>query len=270
MISADLNGKEIFLNEIQKQTDTRSYKLIEKAVQILQHNAVRDENAPWGNRRCILPSRDRFPGIWNWDTAFHCIGMSRIDPEFAMEHMEAFCSFQLEDGMFPDVVFYEGKIVDTFSKPPVMAWTCEIVYRRSQDKSFLERMYPKLERNVQFWEKKRKNGVLFHYDAAEVNGKKDPASVRCESGWDNSVRWDMDKPEQLWAIDLNCFLIMTYRSMDFIAKELGNTATDWLEKEKELAKNVEIELWDEELGCYVDRNYCTNELSNVLTPASFI
>lgn len=124
-----------------------------------------------------------------------------------------------------------------------MAWACEIVYRKSYDKSFLERMYPKLEKNIQFWEKKRKNGVLFHYDAAEVNRKKDTASVRCESGWDNSVRWDMDKPEQLWTIDLNCFMIMTYRSMDFIAKELG---------------------------CYVDRNYCTNELSKVLTPASFM
>lgn len=270
MKSTEIKGKEAFLQNVKAQVSERQFKLIEKAVQVLQHNVVWDESLPWGKKRCVVPCIEFFKGIWNWDTAFHCLGISRMDPEFAMEHMETFCSYQLEDGLFPDVIFFIGKVVDTFGKPPVMAWACEVVYRRSKDLEFLKRMYVRLEKNVEFWEKKRTYKGLLHYDAATVNPAEKAIEVRYESGWDNSVRWDAEEPEVFWAIDLNCFMIMTYRSMDYISKELGLADAKWCKKAEELSALVEKELWNESLGCYVDRNYQTNELSDVLTPASFM
>ena len=265
----EINNTEQFLNKYKDNVSPKEYRLLKKSVNILSHNVSHTENVPWGNKRCILPSAERFQGIWNWDTAFHALGVSRIDPEFAMEHMEAFCEFQLADGMFPDVVFCSGETVDTFTKPPVMAWACEEVYKRSKDKEFLKRMYERLAKNAVFWESKRMSGEMFHYDALPENGIKNMHHVGCESGWDNSVRWD-NAPDKLWAVDLNCFMIMTYRSLDFMAKELNIENTDYLEKADKLAKAVEETLWNEELNCYTDRNYETNALSSVLSPASFM
>lgn len=270
MKSIEIKGKEEFLQNVKQQVSGRDFKLIEKAVWVLQDNVVWDETLPWGKKRCVVPCMSGFPGIWNWDTAFHCLGLSRMDPEFAMEHMETFCSYQKEDGLFPDVIFFDGRVVDTFGKPPVMAWACEVVYKRSKDLEFLKRMYVRLLKNVEFWENKRNYKGLFHYDAAVVDGVKKSLEVRYESGWDNSVRWDIEEPEVFWAIDLNCFMIMTYRSMSFIAKELGILNTDWKKKAENLTKLVEEKLWSETQECYVDRNYQTDELSDVLTLASFM
>lgn len=105
MESINIKGKENFLQKVKQQVSGRDYELIEKAVRVLQDNVVWDETLPWGKKRCVVPCMQGFPGIWNWDTAFHCLGLSRMDPEFAMEHMETFCSYQKEDGLFPDVIF---------------------------------------------------------------------------------------------------------------------------------------------------------------------
>lgn len=264
-----IKNVEKFLDEVKKDVTPRDYGLIKKAAGILQRNVSRADDVPWGKKRCLLPSAEQFQGIWNWDTAFHCIGISRLDADFAMEHMEAFCEFQLEDGMFPDVVFADGKIVDTFTKPPVMAWACEKVYRISGDKEFLSRMYERLMKNAEFWETKRCVKGLFHYDAELDNGKKRNDWIGNESGWDNSVRWDSE-PDKLWAIDLNCYMVMTYRSLGFIASELGENGNVWLRKADRLSNEINDKLWNESVSCYTDRNYETGEFSSVLSPASFM
>lgn len=264
-----IGNVKTFLTGIQEKLTQQDFELVEKAVKVLQHNVSNSTDAPWGDKRCLLPNAEKFQGIWNWDTAFHCVGLSRIDINFAMEHMETFCQFQLENGMFPDVVYANGKIVDTFSKPPVMAWACEIVYKRSGDKEFLSRMYEKLIKNVLFWENKRCFEGLFHYDAELDKGKERKDWIGYETGWDNSVRWDFGI-RKLWAIDLNCYMVMTYRSLEFIANELGDDNSDWNRKAKQLSDKINNKLWNESVNCYTDRNYETGEFSNVLSPASFM
>ena len=263
-----INNTDKFLQEQSKNVSPRDYELIKKAVAVLQRNVSHEEDAPWGNKRCMLPSAERFQGIWNWDTAFHAVGLSRMDVDFAAEHIEAFCEFQFENGMFPDVVFTSGSIVDAFTKPPVMAWACETVYRRGAGKDFLERMYPRLSDNAVFWETERCSGEMFHYDSRPDNGVKRNDWTGNDSGWDNSVRWD-NEPHKLWAIDLNCYMVMTYRSLAFIANELGKDGSAWSEKADTLSDKINSMLWNEKLGCYTDRNFESGEYSNVLSPASF-
>ena len=98
------------------------------------------------------------------------------------------------------------------------------------------------EKNEQWWCKNRYSEGLFYYSATAYKKKEEFEMLAgWESGWDNSVRWDFAKVSQLWAIDLNCYMIMFYRSMRFFAEELELTedVKKWNRKEKDLEKLIE-------------------------------
>ena len=58
--------------------------------------------------------------------------------------------FQKEDGLLPDVIWENGENVDTFSKPPIMAYAAVRVYEACKDIEFLKEAYPKLVINERF------------------------------------------------------------------------------------------------------------------------
>lgn len=145
------------------------------------------------------------------------------------------------------------------------------VYLRCQDKKFIEGMYPKLCKNAEFWRNYRMYDGLFYYDAVNKGEPSYLQNVKYESGWDDSVRWDMPIYE-LWAIDLNCFMVDYYNAMSYIASELGNgnDSEMWKKRAQELADLINERMWDEKQHCYVDVNKFTGEKSSVMTPASFM
>ena len=263
---------EKWLCGVKKQTTDNEYALIKRAVKILEGNEYADSNAPWGERHCLLPDYDSFKGIWNWDTAFHSMGVSRFDTDFAIENIDTYLQFQDDDGMFPDAIFCDGRRSDNFAKPPVMATACEIVYKRSGDTEFLKRSYERLCRNEKFWIKHRCYKEMFFYDAAPIDGVKRIADMRNESGWDNSVRWDRFSINKLWPVDLNCYMVMTYRSLSYMAQEIGDDAMrqHWANKADTLAELIEERLWSDDLQMYADKNFETGEFSDVISPAIFM
>lgn len=261
-----------------KRADEMEDELLERAYSILMKNVYEAEGYPWSPYRCISPARcfehqkGGFMGIWNWDSAFHAVGVSRWDTALARECLLGFMQFQKESGLFPDVIYEDGNKVDTFSKPPVLGWACEIVYKRDKNIDFLKKVYPVLVKNENYWIEKRCDRGLLHYDAED--GKEDPdydLHVKYESGWDNSVRWDQTITD-FWAIDLNCFMVMNYRSLSYMAKELGliEEAEKWKRKGKKLSQRINEKLWDPEKNYYADANRNTGEISSVLSPASFM
>ena len=97
-------------------------------------------------------------------------------------------------------------------------------------------------------------------------------SLAClESGWDNSVRWD-NGCENLWTIDLNCYMHLAYLSLVEIAKMLHKQEEADLYQSKADALKVLINerLWNEELQCYADVDRNTGEKSHIISPASFM
>lgn len=82
-----------------------------------------------------------------------CGRRSRWDTALAKEALLGFMQFQKENGLFPDVMFESGVLVDQFSKPPVLGWACEIVYKRDKDREFLQKVYPMLVKNEAYWVK---------------------------------------------------------------------------------------------------------------------
>lgn len=260
-----------WLIEQKKNVNDMEYDLLNRAVKVLTDNTAEGTDYPWSPCRCILPAKDRFDGIWNWDSAFHAMATSRWDAELAMDCILAFVRFQEDNGMFPDVIFSDGIIVNQFSKPPVLAWAAEIVYRRCGNTEFLKTVYPIFVKNEQFWRNNRCYEGMFFYDAQDKEHEEYDKHVRFETGWDNSPRWD--EPAQMqWAIDLNCYMVMFYRSMKYFAEELGLREDEqkWTVCEKKLAELIEEKLWDNENKYYSDVNKHTGKSTGVLTPACFM
>ena len=155
-------------------------------------------------------------------------------------------------------------VVDAFGKPPLLVWACMIMDRRNPDKDYLKRVYPKFAANAAFWQRERggdKDG-LFHYGGKVPN---------FEAGWDDSVRWDHGCGN-LWSIDLNCYMVMAYRSLAYMADRLSlpMEKRKWLDKAESLGKRINETLWSEADHAYMDRDRASKKFSGVLTPASFM
>ncbi len=249
----------------------RDAELLRRTEEIFRKNIYDSGEFPWSPYRCICPAKGHFAGIWNWDSAFHAIGMARIDTTLAKESILGFLQFQRQDGLLPDVIFEDGRIENEYSKPPVFALATEVVYKADGDKNFLQDVYPSLKKNVEFWDKLRCDRGLYHYDCDNKQSDRYLTCVKWESGWDNAVRWD-DGITELYAVDLNCFMVLFFRSMNFITETLDLTeeADCWKERAETLETRINRTLWDSEKHYYADADRKTGVVGTVLTPASFM
>ncbi len=248
------------------------FELANRAYDILKENIYApDAGFLWNPYRCLTPGNNKFRGIWNWDSAFHAIGLARWDTALAEESILGFLQFQKADGLLPDVIRENGEIVDAYSKPPVFAWATEILYNRGADTDFLRKVYPKLALNARWWESNRCDRGLFFYDSADKENEKYLLHVQYESGWDNSPRWDAPANEY-WAVDLNCFMVLAYRALKRIALISGKKedADDWGKKEDRLVRLVNEKLWSKKDRWYSDAHRFTETVSSTLSPASFM
>ena len=261
--------KQEWLSAYNQKLGERELELIGAAYDVLKKNTVHDAKAPWGDASVISPWSGPCAGMWNWDSAFHAMTVSRFDTQLAKNCIDCFTRFQLDNGMFPDVVYVDGRIVDNYSKPPVLPWATLAVFEADRDMDFLRVNYDRYVKNEEFWVRDRSDRGMFFYSAQsapEANGYLHP---RYESGWDNSPRWDKTIVD-LWCIDLNCFMVLFYRSMEKMAEYLGESGKCWAEKGKALEALIEATLFDDERRCYADRNRKTGEFNDVLSPASFM
>ena len=261
--------KQEWLSAYNQMLGERELELIGAAYDVLKKNTVHDAKAPWGDASVISQWSGPCAGMWNWDSAFHAMTVSRFDTQLAKNCIDCFTRFQLDNGMFPDVVYVDGRIVDNYSKPPVLPWATLAVFEADRDMDFLRVNYDRYVKNEEFWVRDRSDRGMFFYSAQsapEANGYLHP---RYESGWDNSPRWDKTIVD-LWCIDLNCFMVLFYRSMEKMAEYLGESGKCWAEKGKALEALIEATLFDDERRCYADRNRKTGEFNDVLSPASFM
>jgi putative isomerase len=247
----------------------RDVCLLKRAQQILEANLRL--KAGWQPYRGIEPSPESYKGIWNWDAAFHAMAVSHWDPKLAREQFDILFSRQQPNGALPDVIWENGDIVTTITKPPVMAWAIAVVDHRSPDTQYLGRMYPKLVQLGEFFLNERggaKDG-LFYYAGADEGA---------DSGWDDAIRWDngyryaKDNSHRLWAVDLNCYMVMHYRALAYIAGRLNlsNDRDKWTHAAELLSERINSTLWDEQIGFYVDRDRVTGQPGPALSPAGFM
>ena len=253
-----------------KPVSERDKTILGAAYEVLERNTIHSKNAPWGDVPVVSPWSGPCAGIWNWDSAFHAMTVSRFDTPLAKSCIDAFTAFQLSFGMFPDVIHVDGRICDNYGKPPVLPWATLIVFRRDGDRDFLRRNFDRYVKNASFWEENRCDRGLFYYSAQQHPEAEDYLHPRWESGWDNSPRWDEFPIVDLYAIDLNCYMVLFYRAMAEMAEILGEKRQDWDAKAKALAGRIEATLFDETRNTYADRNRKNGKFLTVLSPASFM
>lgn len=253
-----------------KPVSERDKTILGAAYEVLKKNTIHSKNAPWGDVPVVSPWSGPCAGIWNWDSAFHAMTVSRFDTPLAKSCIDAFTAFQLPFGMFPDVIHVDGRICDNYGKPPVLPWATLIVFRRDGDRDFLRRNFDRYVKNASFWEENRCDRGLFYYSAQQHPEAEDYLHPRWESGWDNSPRWDEFPIVDLFAIDLNCYMVLFYRAMAEMAEILGEKRQDWDAKAKALAGRIEATLFDETRNTYADRNRENGKFLTVLSPASFM
>lgn len=258
-----------FVNTYKGKLSQRDYSLLVRAVNVLESNRLKEYVSVFSNREFITPDKNVFKGVWNWDSAFHGMAVSRYDKQLAFDQIEGFLSYIKDDGMLPDNLLYNGDMGFHSSKPPVFAWAALETAKRTNDNSILKRVYEKLVLNEKFWRTQRFHNGLFHY-GTYMHGT-DEENLKWagwETGWDNSVRWD-NGIFNLYPVDLNCYMLLFYKSMVEIAEILGFDTAEWMLKAKDLERLIESRFWNEEISAYTDR-YFSGEFSFCLTPASFM
>ncbi|BFZ58274.1 hypothetical protein PYCC9005_005336 [Savitreella phatthalungensis] len=101
-----------------------------------------------------MPDKWEYPFFAVWDTAFHCIPLAMIDPEFAKKQLDLITRewYMHPNGCLPA---YEWNFSDV--NPPVHAWATFRVFKMErkmygrEDLDFLERVFQKLLLNFTWW-----------------------------------------------------------------------------------------------------------------------
>ena len=101
-----------------------------------------------------MPDKWEYPWFAAWDTAFHCIPLAMIDPDFAKDQLLLLMRewYMHPNGQIPACEWAFGDV-----NPPVHAWAANRVYQIEQkmygrrDRKFLERVFQKLLLNFTWW-----------------------------------------------------------------------------------------------------------------------
>ncbi|MFO0426123.1 MAG: MGH1-like glycoside hydrolase domain-containing protein [Planctomyces sp.] len=114
-------------------------------------------NGDWPNlfnRDVIsMPDKWEYPWYAAWDLAFHMVPFADVDGSFSRDQLILFLRewYMHPNGQIPA---YEWNLSDV--NPPVHAWACWRVYKKSgppggRDREFLERTFQKLLMNFTWW-----------------------------------------------------------------------------------------------------------------------
>lgn len=101
-----------------------------------------------------LPDKWEYPFFAAWDTAFHCVPLAMIDPEFAKKQLDLLTRewYMHPNGQVPA---YEWNFSDV--NPPVHAWSTYRIFKiekkmyGTEDLDFLEAVFQKLLLNFTWW-----------------------------------------------------------------------------------------------------------------------
>jgi putative isomerase len=112
---------------------------------------------------------------WPWDTWKQAYAMAHFNPEVAKDNIRAMFAYQIkaddavrpwDAGFIPDLLAYNtnperggdgGNWSERNTKPSLAAWAVMEVYKTTNDKAWLEEMYPQLVAYHDWWLRNRDN-----------------------------------------------------------------------------------------------------------------
>ena len=221
-------------------------------------------NADWEHMYCLdvlsVPDKWEYPWFAAWDTAFHCIPLSRLDPEWAKRQLVLPLRewYMHPNGQLPA---YEWDFSDV--NPPVHAHAARLIARIDRERTgrldvdFLEEVFQKLLMNFTWWVNRK-----------DVTGRN--AFQGGFLGMDNIGVFDRSRPEglpdggMLEQADGTAWMGLYCLDMLAIALELAESrpvyesmATKFFEHFIAIAHSINgfcgrIGMWDEDDRFYYD------------------
>ncbi|MGL5438221.1 MAG: MGH1-like glycoside hydrolase domain-containing protein [Metamycoplasmataceae bacterium] len=285
-----------YIDNILKINSNSEYEIvIIKSLQTL----VANWRSPAGviQKNFVIPSitYQDFIGAWSWDTWKIVVGISYFDSNLAQECLEAMFDFQIEAndpvrpkdiGMIPDCIFFNysparGGVGPNWNerntKPPIAAWAAYEIYKVSQDKEFLKRIYPKIVAYNNWWNNNRsvnKDCILQYGATVDIQNKfEDEKTIieaaAWESGMDNAPRfdWDRAKVEKVFhdnvligyvidqiSVDLNAFNYLDFVCLENLSKILNyeNEAKKYSQYAQSLKEFINKYMYNESTKFYYD------------------
>lgn len=176
---------------------------------------VQGENGYAENLRLPWTCKHVLAGGFFWDTAFTSTGGVLINPEAAMESIEAFCINPNHRGALP------ANLTDLYvggeGQYPILTWGAWNIYCTTKNKAWLSRIESSLRRHVEYWftYHSRPNGICYIYNSA-LGSDDDARFDYCMKGKYNQPVHGIDSP------DINALLVVELRALANMQEVLGN------------------------------------------------
>ena len=187
----------------------------------------------------IMPDKWEFPWLASWDTAFHAVTAALIDPDLGADQLRFVLSdrWQQPDGHIPCAEW----VMDA-ECPPLFAWSAWRVHQAGAGVALLDELWPSLERHYDYWWRN-----LQVDDSALFTGG--------FLGMDNLPDRALGGEEQTTQADASAWMAHFAAHMALIADARGDrdAAGRYTMDRDRIAAAVNAELWNEDLGIYLDR-----------------
>jgi hypothetical protein len=187
----------------------------------------------------IMPDKWEFPWLASWDSAFHAVSASLIDPELGAAQLRFILSdrWQQPNGHVPCAEW-----VMEVECPPLFAWSAWRVAEAGAGTDLLDELWPALERHYRYWWDE-----LQVADSALFTGG--------FLGMDNLPDRGLGGELGTTQADASAWMALFARHMALIAAERGDpdSAAAYRADLERIAEGINTELWDEDSGLYLDR-----------------
>jgi hypothetical protein len=269
-----------------------------------------------------MPSRYHYPSLFAWDSGFHAAAMCHLDAIKAARELETLFNQVGENGHLPHEVLlpnqystrwtrglqtrlvkweFDGRGASFMIDPPSYHFAAEAVFRRTGDKKWLRRIWPRMRSCLDYLVDKRDvlgDGLVAIFHPWESGTDLSPQffvdiGIRAYSrlgalrshiypaalyashrlrGWDSR---HMSKADSFVCEDLtvNCLAVRAYLSMSYLAGELGHQeeVNRFRDRARKIMDAIEEICWDEDSGCYYPRlGYRNPHLARQKTAASML
>ena len=258
-----------------------------KAMQtILAWNTIYD--AP--NHRVISPVSRNWSNGWggfvlfDWDTYFASYMLSLFNKNLAYANAIEITKAITSHGFVPNFQAPFGYSSWDRSQPPIGSTVILAIYKRYQEKWFLEEVYDELLTWNRWWPKNRDVNGYLAWGSDNVPGSvihpdnsiNTMQGAKYESGLDNSPMYDdvsfnkQSGKMEYADVGLMSFYVMDCNSLAAIADIMGKNA-DAKELRERSAKYGEKlkSLWDDSTGIFLNKRLDNDEKSYRLSPTNF-
>ncbi len=260
--------------------------LLDRARETLRQNLVVTADG----HRYTRPAPMTYEQQWLWDSCFHAIVNTHLDPDLAQAEIEALLSRPVmegpDEGMLPHMIYWSGGGTElwgrddrsTITQPPVATYAVARVYDVTGDTDFVRRVYPTLKAYHAWWARRRDpdgDGLVtvIHpweagWDASPawdaLLGLKSPTDAESRAARITLVPklaaldYDAARVQQVGLFnvetcDLNALYLQSLRSMTRLARLVAPQDVAALQAAADkTARAIQTKLWDDTRGVYVD------------------